>query len=159
MPLGVRPHARPDSISKRAPSTTRTSLHFRINDLRAVEYYIITRRPRLRGSRGARPAAMACESVAWTTVLAIRAAYRSRVRRRIAERPRSEEQRKRTGMTKRRRAAELQVELGEQVLDGSITFACAILQSHAIENVYATVRIADDAFLLQRAGHHADGLS
>jgi hypothetical protein len=32
--IGVRQHARPESISKRAPSTTRTSLRFRINDLR-----------------------------------------------------------------------------------------------------------------------------
>jgi hypothetical protein len=34
--LDVRQHARADSISKRAPSTTRTSLHFGINGLRAV---------------------------------------------------------------------------------------------------------------------------
>ena len=34
--LGVRQHARRESISKRAPSTTRTSLYFRINDLRAA---------------------------------------------------------------------------------------------------------------------------
>jgi hypothetical protein len=32
--FGVRQHARRESISKRAPSTTRTSLHFRINNLR-----------------------------------------------------------------------------------------------------------------------------
>ena len=32
----VRQHARTESISKRAPSTTRTSLRFRINSLRAV---------------------------------------------------------------------------------------------------------------------------
>ena len=38
--FGVRQHARAESISKRAPSTTRTSLRFRINGLRAVkEYY------------------------------------------------------------------------------------------------------------------------
>jgi hypothetical protein len=36
MRFGVRQHARRESISKRAPSTTRTSLRFRINDLRAV---------------------------------------------------------------------------------------------------------------------------
>ena len=35
--LDVRQHARAESISKRAPSTTRTSLRFRINDLRAVQ--------------------------------------------------------------------------------------------------------------------------
>jgi hypothetical protein len=40
----VRQHARPESISKRAPSTTRTSLHFRINNLRAVGQKIIARR-------------------------------------------------------------------------------------------------------------------
>ena len=34
--FGVRQHARPEFISKRAPSTTRTSLHFTINNLRAV---------------------------------------------------------------------------------------------------------------------------
>jgi hypothetical protein len=34
--FGVRQHARRESISKRAPSTTRTSLRFRINDLQAV---------------------------------------------------------------------------------------------------------------------------
>jgi len=34
--VGVRQQARPESISKRAPSTTRTSLRFRINRLRAV---------------------------------------------------------------------------------------------------------------------------
>ena len=34
--LGVRQHARPESISKRARSTTPTSLRFRINELRAV---------------------------------------------------------------------------------------------------------------------------
>jgi hypothetical protein len=42
-------------------------------------------------SLGARPTesiywSTACETVAWTTVLAIRAAYRALVRRRIAER-------------------------------------------------------------------------
>jgi hypothetical protein len=36
MRVGVCQHARPESISKRAPSTTRTSLLFRINDLRAA---------------------------------------------------------------------------------------------------------------------------
>jgi len=34
--FSVRQHAWPESLSKRAPSTTRTSLRFRINDLRAV---------------------------------------------------------------------------------------------------------------------------
>jgi len=34
--FGVRQHARAESISKRAPSTARTSLLFRINGLRAV---------------------------------------------------------------------------------------------------------------------------
>jgi hypothetical protein len=34
----VRQHARAESIFKRAPSTTRTSLHFRINGLRAVRH-------------------------------------------------------------------------------------------------------------------------
>jgi hypothetical protein len=35
--VDARQHARPASISKRAPSTTRTSLRvFKINDLRAV---------------------------------------------------------------------------------------------------------------------------
>jgi hypothetical protein len=34
--FGVRQHARRESISKRARSTTPTSLHFRINDLRAA---------------------------------------------------------------------------------------------------------------------------
>jgi len=34
--FGVRQHARRESISKRAPSTTRTSLRFGINGLRAV---------------------------------------------------------------------------------------------------------------------------
>ena len=34
--FGVRQHARGDSIFKRAPSTTRTSLRFRINALQAV---------------------------------------------------------------------------------------------------------------------------
>ena len=53
----------------------------------------------------------------------------------------------------------LQLELSEQVLDRPVTLARAMLQSHAIANVHATVRIADDAFLLQRAGHHADGLA
>ena len=33
--FGVRQHARAESISKRAPSTTRTSLHFRINNLQS----------------------------------------------------------------------------------------------------------------------------
>jgi hypothetical protein len=37
----ARQHARRESISKRAPSTTRTSLRFRINHLRAVEHPII----------------------------------------------------------------------------------------------------------------------
>jgi hypothetical protein len=37
----VRQHARAESISKRAPSTTRTSLRFRINDLRMVSDLII----------------------------------------------------------------------------------------------------------------------
>jgi hypothetical protein len=32
----VRRYARPEPISKRAPSTTRPSVRFRINDLRAV---------------------------------------------------------------------------------------------------------------------------
>ena len=53
----------------------------------------------------------------------------------------------------------LQLEPGKQVLDRSVTLARALLQSHAIDHVHATVRIADDAFLLQRAGHHSDGLS
>src|SRR5262249_22981525 len=35
--FGVRQHARAESISKRAPSTTRTSLRFRINGLRAPQ--------------------------------------------------------------------------------------------------------------------------
>ena len=52
-------------------------------------------------------------------------------------------------MTDRRGAAELQLEPSEQVLDRSVTLARAMLQSHAIKNVHATVRIADDAFLLQ----------
>ena len=43
----MRQHARGDSISKRAPSTTRTSLHFRINELRAARHQIIARRLRL----------------------------------------------------------------------------------------------------------------
>ena len=43
----VRQHARAESISKRAPSTTRTSLHFRINELRAARHQIIARRLRL----------------------------------------------------------------------------------------------------------------
>ena len=34
--VGVRRHAPPESISKRAPSTTRTSLRFRINEWRAA---------------------------------------------------------------------------------------------------------------------------
>ena len=34
MPVGVRQHAPPESISQHAPSTTRPSLHFRINSLR-----------------------------------------------------------------------------------------------------------------------------
>ena len=34
--FAVGQHARKESISKRAPSTTRTSLHFRINELRAA---------------------------------------------------------------------------------------------------------------------------
>ena len=36
MGFGVRQHARAESISKRAPSTTRTSLRFRIKNLGAV---------------------------------------------------------------------------------------------------------------------------
>ena len=36
-----------NSLSKRAPSTTRTSLHFRINELRAARHQIIARRLRL----------------------------------------------------------------------------------------------------------------
>jgi hypothetical protein len=35
--VGVRQHAPPESISKRAPSTTRTSLRFRFNELRTDE--------------------------------------------------------------------------------------------------------------------------
>src|SRR5215510_8730416 len=34
--FGVRQHVRTESISKRAPQTTRTSLRFRINELRSV---------------------------------------------------------------------------------------------------------------------------
>jgi hypothetical protein len=45
--VGVRQHARPESISKRAPSSTRTSLRFRINGLRAVWDQIIANSPRL----------------------------------------------------------------------------------------------------------------
>jgi hypothetical protein len=40
--VDARQHARPASISKRAPSTTRTSLRFRINRLRAVCNQIIS---------------------------------------------------------------------------------------------------------------------
>ena len=43
--LGVRQHARAESLSKRAPSTTRTSLNFRINNLRAVSDQTIAKRP------------------------------------------------------------------------------------------------------------------
>jgi hypothetical protein len=42
--FGVRQHARRESISKRAPSTTRTSLRFRIKALRAVSKDYCTRR-------------------------------------------------------------------------------------------------------------------
>src|SRR5687767_13835917 len=99
---------------------------------------------------------MACETVAWTTVLASRAAYGVLVRRSPSElHRRSAEHR----MTDRRGAAKLQLELSERVLDRSVTLARALLQSPAIQHVHATVRIADDAVLLQRAGHHADGLA
>jgi hypothetical protein len=43
--VDAREHARPESISKRAPSTTRTSLHFRINDLRAVGHSLAQNAP------------------------------------------------------------------------------------------------------------------
>jgi hypothetical protein len=36
--FSARQHARRESISKRAPSTTRTSLRFRIKNLRAVRF-------------------------------------------------------------------------------------------------------------------------
>ena len=52
----------------------------------------------------------------------------------------------------------LQLELSEQVLDRSVTLARALLQSHAIEHVHATVGIANDAVLLEPAGHHVHGL-
>ena len=39
----------------------------------------------------------------------------------------------------------------EQVFDRSVTLARALLQSHADPDVYATVRVADDAFLFAGA--------
>jgi hypothetical protein len=57
--LGVRQHARPESISKRAPSATRTSLRvFRINNLRSMRSQGVDPRPRRRvtGSRAQRHA-------------------------------------------------------------------------------------------------------
>src|SRR4029453_7993488 len=53
----------------------------------------------------------------------------------------------------------LQLELSEEVLDRSVTLARALLQSRAIEHFDATVRIADDALLLQPAGDHVHGLA
>jgi hypothetical protein len=58
-------------------------------------------------------------------------------------------------MMERRDAAALQLEPSEQVLDRSVTFARALLESHAIQHVHVAVRIADDAVLLQRSRHHA----
>ena len=52
----------------------------------------------------------------------------------------------------------LQLELSEQILDRSITLARTLLQSYAVEHVHTTVRIANDAVLLQRAGDHVHGL-
>src|SRR5687767_680037 len=45
--FGGRQHARAESISKRAPSTTRPSLRLRINELQAARHQIIARRMRL----------------------------------------------------------------------------------------------------------------
>src|SRR4029450_11503402 len=99
---------------------------------------------------------MARDTVAWTTVLASRATYRVLVRPSPSELPR---RRAENRMTESRGASALQLEPSEQVLDRSVTLARALLESPAIENVHAAVRIADDAFLLQGAGHHVHGLA
>src|SRR4029450_3444677 len=90
------------------------------------------------------------DTVAWGPVLEILATYRGSGRR--IDDPAGQSDAGRTVVA-------LQLELSEQVLDRSITLAGALLQSRAIEHVHATVRIADDALLLQPAGDHVHGLA